>query len=531
MSSTSSSRTTVLIVGAGPVGLALALDLIRQGIAVRIVTADKGEPTSLHSRAIVMWPRSLELLRRVGVSEELAASGHHISAVKFFVDRRQLAAADLSQLPDTPYPFGLMIPQHRTERILREALVRAGGTVETEVKLVGLETSGGLPVARLRHASGTEEEVEADWLVGADGAHSTTRSLLGIEFPAQDNEVLFAIGDGTLEGGPSSDALIYSYSIAGALGLAPLGDRMFRIAFAVPRWDREDGPEPALFQKQVDQLSPGGGTVANLQWSAVFRARRHTAKTFRLGRCFLAGDAAHIFSAAGAQGMNTGLQDAMNLGWKLGGVIRGWLSPAVLDSYDRERRPEVERVSLNTSRQTRWGLLRNPAKIITRNAAVRLAAWTGVMQRMGTPLISQTDVTYGTPPPAVERWRRMPALRPGMRIPAFAGDDLGRFPTIASDRFTVLLWPGDQPVSQQWSRTCQEIKAAVPAEVASVRPSSGALVARQLGRRPAAVVVRPDGHVSAVERRVEPEAVCAALREASAVWTPATPLVREGAVR
>jgi 2-polyprenyl-6-methoxyphenol hydroxylase-like FAD-dependent oxidoreductase len=512
----------VLVVGGGPVGLTIAADLLRQGIAVRIITAERVE--SAQSRAIVVWPRSLELLRRIGVSETMAGSGHHIGAVRFYADLRHLASAHMSAIADTPYPYGLMIPQSRTEAILRSRLEQLGGVLESGVTLTGLDIDGPRPVARLRHPGGAEEEVEVDWVVGADGAHSATRSLLGVPFPAQGREVLFAIGDGSVTDTVPNDALLYSYSAAGALGLAPLGGDLFRIAFAVPRWDRPDGPPPEAFQAMLDRLSPAGGALQSLRWSGVFRARRQTAPRFRIGRCFLVGDAAHVFSAAGAQGMNTGLQDALNLGWKLGGVIRGRLAPSILDTYDAERRPQVARVSLNTARQTEWGLLRRPASVTIRNGLVRLSARTGVMQRAGAPLMSQTDVTYGRPLGLLGLAGLRRRLRPGMRMAAFvAPDDPGpdpaaRFPRISAEELSVLLWKGSGPARTaddgSWQQRLRDVRAAVPRDIDVVELAPDPGLVRQLGHRRAAVIVRPDGHVTALLRRPTGASVRQALQAA-----------------
>ncbi len=525
MNSSAVDRVRVLIIGAGPVGLALAVDLVRQGIAVRIV--NDTEQHTVQSRAIVVWPRVLEILRGIGVSEPLVASGHRIDSVQFFANRRHLASADMCAMTDTPYPFGLMVPQTRTEQVLRARLTELGGAVESGVSLVGLDNSGARPVAQLRGPDGSTEQVEVDWLVGADGSHSTTRSLLGVPFPVESGQVLFAIGDATVRDTVSQEALVYSYSAAGALGLAPLGGDRLRIAFAVPRWDSPDGPPAEMFQHFLDKLSPAGGQLESLDWSTVFRARRHTAGSFRIGRCFLAGDAAHVFSAAGAQGMNTGLQDAVNLGWKLGGVIRGRLDARVLDSFDAERRIEVARVSLNTARQTEWGLLRNPAKVLLRNGLVRLAAGTGVMQRLGAPLMSQTDVAYGPPDGLLDRFGVRRRLRPGMRVPAFAplagpDDPAAQFPHIARDRMTVLLWPGDRR-DTRWRQVCREIRADLSDTVEVVELTPDGNLRPLLGSAPAAVVVRPDGHAAGVDPQVDIRRVRTMLRAAGVLLPPVPP--------
>jgi hypothetical protein len=181
----------------------------------------------------------------------------------------------------------------------------------------------------------------------------------------------------------------------------------------------------------------------------------------------------------------------VNLSWRLGGVIRGALDPKVLDGYSAERRRAVERVSVNTQRQTEWGLLDTPAKITVRNVLVRLAKRAGVLQRYGAPLMSQTDVDYGPPRPI---WRR--DLRPGMRFPAFAGGGTG-WPAADPDAATLLLWPGEEP-EEDWPDHVAAIRAAVGTAVAVRDVSDVDTLRPVLGRRPAGVLVRPDGHVAAL---------------------------------
>jgi hypothetical protein len=257
----------------------------------------------------------------------------------------------------------------------------------------------------------------------------------------------------------------------------------------------------------VDRLAPHPGPVGELRWSTVFRAQRRTAATFRAGRCFLAGDAAHVFSAAGAQGMNTGIQDAVNLAWRLGGVIRGTLDPAVLDGYTAERRPAVQRVSVNTQRQTEWGLLGTRARIAVRNVLVRLARRTGVLQRYGAPLMSQTDVDYGPPRPI---WRR--GLRVGMRFPAFVGGGTA-WPAVDPDAHTLLLWSGDRP-DRYWAEHVAAIRAAVGTAVPVRDVSDVDSLRAVLGPRAAGVLVRPDGHVAALLDPTRPASPAPLLRRA-----------------
>ncbi|RAG81629.1 hypothetical protein DN069_31780 [Streptacidiphilus pinicola] len=509
-------RRPVLVVGAGPVGLVLATELLSQGVPVRLIDNSAGGPVQ-HSRASVVWPRSLELLGRIGAASPLVEAGNRLDAVRYYSRKRHLGSVEMSRLTGTPYPFGVVIPQNTTEELIRARLAHHGGEIEFGT-LTGLDTAAPRPVATVERADGRSEQIEADWVIGADGAHSAVRRLAGIEFLGSGNDVLFAIGDGPVEGELDPHAMHYCYSRTGALGLAPFGDGTFRVAISVPDWDRPEGPPRELFQHFLDERSPTPGLVGRLEWSTIFRARRRVAETMRAGRVFLAGDAAHVFSAAGAQGMNTGIQDAVNLAWKLAGVVGGTFDAGILDGYDTERRIAAERIVLTTAKQTSWGLFKRPHEIAARDAAVRVAEHTGVLQRFAAPLMAQHDVSYR---PAETLWDTLPGLtrkaRVGDRLPVFAAHGepqpgAERWPAIDPARLTLLLWAGDRQ-DADWTDRRDQLARTTP-EGLVVQDISGWPGLRPLlGREPRAVLVRPDGHVAALTAP-DPTEVRLALRRA-----------------
>ncbi|NKQ27318.1 FAD-dependent monooxygenase [Streptomyces galbus] len=516
-------RRPVLVVGAGPVGLVLATELLAQGVPVRLVDHAAAQPQQ-HSRASVVWPRSLELLGRIGASEPLIERGNRLDSVQYYSDKRHLGAVEMSRLAGTPYPFGVVVPQDTTEEVIRTRLAAYGGEIEFGT-LTGLDTAGPRPVAEVRRADGSTDRIEAEYVIGADGAHSAVRRFAGIELLGTGNDVLFAIGDGPVAGDLDQHALVYCYSRSGALGIAPFGGGTYRLAISVPDWRGEQGPPPELFQRFVDERSPRPGIVGELEWSTIFRARRRVAETMRAGRVFLAGDAAHVFSAAGAQGMNTGIQDAVNLAWKLAGVVRGAFEPGILDTYDTDRRLAAERIVLTTAKQTSWGLFKRRHELALRDATVRLAHRTGVLQRFGAPLMAQHDVSYR---PAESLRDTLPGLtrriRTGDRLPVFAAHDTPqpdaeRWPAIDPARLTVMLWAGARQ-DAAWLAARASVTAAVP-EGVPVRDVSGwPGFAPLLGTAPRALVVRPDGHVAAIVAP-EPTAVRTALRRAGSSFRPA----------
>ncbi|MDI5963303.1 FAD-dependent monooxygenase [Streptantibioticus silvisoli] len=503
----------VVVVGAGPIGLVIGCELLGQGVAVRIVDAVREH--SAHSRATSIWPRPLELLRRIGVADRLVEEGHRVQGVAYFSDHKPLATAWLDRLGDTPYPFAIGLSQHRTEALLLQRLVELGGKVERGVRLEWLDASG--PRARLRFAlaDGGTEEVEAPWVIGADGAHSTVRKQLGIAFDGSRLPINFAITDAELTGDIAPDLVSYCYTAQGGLGLAPISPTRHRIAVSVPPQLADETPSRAFFQRIVEERGPGGVRLGELEFSTVFKVHVRTAQRFSSGRAFLAGDAAHLMSPAGGQGMNTGLLDASNLGWKLGGVLRGTLDPSVLDTYDTERRAAVHAVTRSTSLQTRWGALTKPSQLAVRDALVRAAGRTGLLQWQLAPKIGQLDATYRTGRPL----GRPGAAAPGDRLPVLLGEGAAvagpSWAAISGRDYAVLLHPG-RARPADWQRTCAAIRAVVGAETEVVEAPSrvrGPLLTA-LGPRPAAALVRPDGHLHTLLPSPTPAAVAIALTAA-----------------
>ncbi|AJE85057.1 monooxygenase, FAD-binding [Streptomyces albus] len=505
----------VLIVGAGPVGLVVACELLRRAVPVRVV--DKHRSTTDASKAIIVWPRTLELLEGTGVAREMAAAGHPLDGVRFCSSGKQIGAVDVTALRDSPFNHILMLPQWETERILLARFTALGGSIEWGTEVLEVRSGPEAATAVLRHADGQVETARAPWLVGADGAHSTVRKQLGIAFDVTSPQATFAIADAPVEGPVDERRLHYFYSPRGAMGVGPLGGGVFRFAVSV-----RDGQQPdkELFQRALDERAGPLGRVGDPKWSATFQVRCATAACFRSGRAFLVGDAAHVLSPAGGQGLNTGIQDAVNLGWKLAAVQRGSLGAKVLDSYDRERREAVERVSGTTDRQTRWGLLQQPAKVALRDLLVRAAARTGILQRALAPLFSQTDLFYGETSASwpVRAWR-YPEVRPGARLPHLAhlagGGDGPGDPALP----LLVLSPGGA-AGRTWTGVRAALLAALPAGLRILeldgRDEAHRALAGLLGSAPTALLVRPDGHLLARAEATRPAALSAALAELGA---------------
>jgi 2-polyprenyl-6-methoxyphenol hydroxylase-like FAD-dependent oxidoreductase len=389
-------RTTALVVGAGPVGLAMAAELRRYGVNLRLI--DKAKSPSDKSKALVIWSRTFELIDRMGCGEDFLAAGMQLHGATIAAEGRRLAHLDFSSL-DSPHPYALAIPQSETERLLAEHLARLGGKVERGVELVDFSQSATGVTARLKRSDSAEEAVECDWLLGCDGAHSTVRQLLGLPFAGVTELADFWLADVRLEGASCPrDELGLFWHRDGILGIFPFPPGRARIVGDLgPAPDDKPRPDPTLaeVQRLVDERGPKGLRLSDPVWLANFRVNERMVADYRKGRVFLAGDAAHIHSPAGGQGMNTGIQDACNLAWKLALASRGiGLHGPLLDSYGEERRAVGEMVLKNAARLTHVALVKNPLGQVVRNNIVSLLGELKPVQRRLAAQLAELDIGY-----------------------------------------------------------------------------------------------------------------------------------------
>jgi 2-polyprenyl-6-methoxyphenol hydroxylase-like FAD-dependent oxidoreductase len=347
------SSTEVAIVGAGPTGLALAATLASAGIEFVIVDRlDQGRNTS---RAAVVHARTLEVLDELGAAQELIARGIRITRFAVRDGSRRLLTVSFDGLP-TPYPFALMVPQYETEDVLLGRLRELGGDVHRpyEVAAVTQVDDG----ANLTMSTG--ETLGAKYVVGADGMDSAVRQAAAIGFSGSAYAESFVLADVAMEWAPGADEVSLTFAAEGLTVVAPLPGGHYRVVATVE--DAPPSPDLAFVQRLLDERAPGRAKIATLAWSSRFRVHHRIADHYRAGRVLLAGDAAHVHSPAGGQGMNTGIQDGHALG-------RAFADDR-LDGYEAQRRPVAERVVAFTDRMTRIATARNGAVRLARNTAL-----------------------------------------------------------------------------------------------------------------------------------------------------------------
>ncbi len=496
---------SVLVVGAGPTGLLLAAELQRRG--VRCLLVDDHEAPLDWDRATVVHPRSLEVFDTLGIAEPLLAAGVKQRWARLHSDGAVLGEIDLS-LCGSRYPFNIGISEEVTETILTDYLARHGGTVTRSTRLVDLDVRDDGVVATLDQA-GSTVQVHATWVVGCDGVRSTVRTLAGIERDGHDIAEPWAVFDATIEDWRQPFEANYAYLDEIPVILTALPGESWRV-YLRPSSGQSDLVDDAArtLRRYLPDVRFRG--VAN---PTRFHCLTSVARSFRAGRLFLAGDAAHTCSPAQGHGMNSGLQDAFNLAWKLALVCQGTCPEALLDSYEAERRPVAELVTAEGDQAETMQTMKDARDRRARDRAIRAVFADPASRHHEAIAEAELDIDYGASP--IVMGDRRDALAPGQRLPDSiairpAGGGAGRLHELASrPGHTAILIGAAAVTEDELAETHRAVRTrtATPVIEASFALSARAgssggparldpAVAAGLGIDGLTlIVVRPDGHV------------------------------------
>lgn len=395
----SEQHTTVLIVGAGPSGLMMAAQLLRYGIQPIIIDSKQG-PTN-HSKALAVQARSLEIYRQMGIIEKVLAGGKPGKGFAFYQDGEEGAQLlyDITGV-DTLYPYILMYPQNSNERALLEYLTLNCCPVYWNTTLTGLQQTANKATAVIE-TDGRPQTLTADWIIGADGAHSPVRKLLNIPFNGDTYKSLFYLIDGKPADRYDIDLIRVYLSNKGLAGFFPMPEEgYYRIIGNLPA-DFKGNDEELKLEDVLPSLNNITGReiiIEDCRWLITYKLHHRMADSFRQGRSFLIGDAAHIHSPVGGQGMNTGLQDAYNLAWKLASVINNKAAESLLDSYAAERMPVAKQLLKTTDRAFAFAMSSSLlARIFKKYILSRLARlmWRkDNIRKYFFEVVSQTGISY-----------------------------------------------------------------------------------------------------------------------------------------
>lgn len=451
------TTTDVLVVGAGPTGLIMANILARSGIHVRIL--DKRSGPTTETRAVVVHAKILELLSKIGLTDQMLREAERLAAMQLLRNGKRagtLSFRNGTGHKATPYPFGLIYGQDQTEQLLLRSLVDNGGQVEWNTELLHIEEKDTEVHAAVRNAKGQEETIQARWVVAADGSHSPIRHALAFNFIGQSYAQTLFVADLVMdwELGPQQGGMELAWS--GFYLFVPMsGTGQFRLFGTLPP---EMAKRETITLDEVRHVLEVQGNlrvnILRANWISIYHTHQRMTEHFRRGRIFLAGDAAHIHSPAGGQGMNTGIGDAYNLAWKLALVVKGLADEKLLDSYEPERIP-FARAILNGSDwafqfQAATSTITRCLKFYVIPPIFRVISPLPLFQRRIFWLISQLWTSYRDSPIVAGKSRKGP--QPGDRVPygLFEGGvQVGEsiFTLLKGMDHHLLLFAGDQPVS------------------------------------------------------------------------------------
>ncbi|MDQ3798577.1 MAG: FAD-dependent monooxygenase [Acidobacteriota bacterium] len=507
-------RTDVIIVGAGPTGLALAAQFIRYG--VDFVILDKKQATTPYSKAIGVQARTLEIYEQIDLAQSLIAEGAIAQKARLIVGGETRGEIEFGEIGAglSPYPFVLLVEQGRHEKILYDFIKSRGADVRWQTELESFsqdETGGGGVTAKVKTAGGETGIIEAKYLVGCDGAKSPVRHSLGLTFEGSTMERMFYVADVEIDWHLAHDALQIFLMKNNLLAFFPMvgSDRHFRIVGTFPEEFAKDEGE-VLYEEIEEQIKKDAELnldITKVNWFSTYKVHTRHVNKFFSGGCFLAGDAAHIHTPAGAQGMNTGIQDGYNLAWKLALVLRGRASEKILETYNQERLENAENLLKTTDRF--FNLVASPDAFLAYFRThvfpyIAGAAFTlDAVKKFFFPRISQIGINYLSSP--ISETNGNFAVKAGERMPYFEIVGASIYERLREPKFHLLtFFDGVNAAPEMPAKFKDDYADSVDFHALPLYPK----IAEIFGAAETfSLLLRPDNYIGMISARATPETI------------------------
>jgi len=507
-------QTDVLIVGAGPTGLALACQLIRHGIDFQII--DRNETTTPHSKAIGVHARTLEIYEQIGLAKpliELGAVADHARLIVGGKVRGEVSFADIGK-GMSPYPYVLLVEQGKHEKLMHDHILSHTKYIRWQTSLESFEQNDSGVEAKVRKAQGESETIHAKFLVGCDGAKSLVRQGLGLEFSGSTFERIFYVADVRMDWKFSHDALHICLMKNQLLVFFPMtGEKQWRIVGTFPEEFAKDAGDVLYeeIEEQIKRDSELDLDVTSVNWFSTYKVHTRHVNKFSVGRCFLAGDSAHIHTPAGAQGMNTGIQDGYNLAWKLAWVLKRSADQKLLETFNEERLPNAKALTQTTDRF--FDLVASPSPLLsfTRMNLFPYIAGFGfrmdLVKKFVFPRISQIRINYRGS--SLSETRGTFKVKAGDRMPWFEIDGRSIYDSLHEQAFHLLIFtdgrdeipPLPDDLMEQWREGIDSRVFSLDEKIADIFGSNRSFF----------LILRPDNYIGLISDDFSPENVAAYL--------------------
>jgi 2-polyprenyl-6-methoxyphenol hydroxylase-like FAD-dependent oxidoreductase len=494
-------KTEVIIVGAGPTGLSLACQLIRYGIDFVIV--DKKEGVTPFSKAVGVHARTLEIYEQLGLAQRAVAEGTIAAKARFLEGGKIRGEVDLSSVGKglSSYPYMLVLEQSKNERLLYDYVLAHGKDIRWQSELAELTQDETSVTAEIKSAAGETQIVEAKYLVACDGAKSPVRHLLGLKFEGNTFERMFYVADARVEWEFSHDALQVCLAKHSIVAFFPMpGENRYRILGSFPEEFAKDEGD-ILYEEIEARIKSEAGLdldISEVNWFSTYKVHTRHVENFRSGRCFLAGDSAHVHTPAGGQGMNTGIQDAYNLAWKLAFVLEGKADEKILDSYNAERLENAENLLNSTDRMFNflagedWFM-----NLIRLHLFPRLAGRALGIEKVRKDFfkrVSQIGINYRRHALSLHASDENFDVKAGDRLPFFLMDGASIFDRLHEPKFHLLTFSdGNDGYRALGDEIKSEYAKLIDFHVVPLYPQIAEIFGSD---KPFSVLLRPDNYIA-----------------------------------